>query len=60
MGGQRVWAAPTLGCLAPLGKYLVMTLKGGVIKEKPERLVLIIARTMAFLNGAREHASGLE
>jgi len=48
-----------MGCLAPLGKFLVMTLKGGVIKEKPERLVQIIARTTAFLQGAMQHASGL-
>jgi hypothetical protein len=59
MDGQRVWAASTMGCLAPLGKFLVMTLKGGVIKEKPERLVQIIARTTAFLQGAMQHTSGL-
>jgi hypothetical protein len=59
MHGDHTWLAAVRGCLAPLGKYLVMNLQGGLVKEKPARISQIVARTQAFLATSEDHRLSL-
>jgi len=54
MKADKTWAAPIRGCLTPLGKYLEMNLWEGIVKERPDRIFHLIARTQAFLATAQK------
>jgi hypothetical protein len=63
MSEDRQWLAPVVGCLAPLGKLLKMSMEYrggaltplGTIIEKPARVRQIVRRTRAFLAHATDH-----
>jgi hypothetical protein len=50
------WGAPVRGCLVPLGKYLVMTLTEGIVKERPDRIHHLITDTLVFVATAMAQA----